>query len=193
MNKTDTIIYIKNMVCPRCLFMIRKIFKQEGISINGIDWDKAAVKINNSSIPHPEKIKKAIEPYGFKIISTNHDRISEQIKITLIKWIYLSEEIVDNARLKELLESKFQTKYLVLDPLFKKINGYNIQDYFDLLRLERFKELLSYNENSFTEISLSMGFNDFEEIQHLVRTNLNCSISKFKKTSFYHRKPIDHL
>jgi YesN/AraC family two-component response regulator len=193
MDKTDTIIYIKNMVCPNCLLIIRNIFKQEDISIESIDWDKAAIKVDKFPQPYPEKVEKAIEPYGFKIISSYNEKVSEQIKITLIKWIYFSEEIVDNARLKELLESKFQTKYLVLDPLFKKINGYNIQDYFDLLRLERFKELLSYNENSFTEISLSLGFNDFEEIQHLVRTNLNCSISKFKKTSFYHRKPIDHL
>tara|TARA_R100001143_G_C3360969_1_gene135620 strand:+ start:21159 stop:21740 length:582 start_codon:yes stop_codon:yes gene_type:complete len=193
MKNTVTTIYIKNMVCPSCLLIIKNIFKHEDIIVESIDWDKAAVKVDKLPQPYPEKVEKAIEPYGFKIISSYNEKVSEQIKITLIKWIYFSEEIVDNARLKELLESKFQTKYLVLDPLFKKINGYNIQDYFDLLRLERFKELLSYNENSFTEISLSLGFNDFEEIQHLVRTNLNCSISKFKKTSFYHRKPIDHL
>jgi len=193
MKKTVTTIYIKNMVCPSCLLTIKNIFKQEDISIESIDWDKAAVKVDKLPHPYPEKVKKAIEPYGFKIISSNHDKISEQIKITLIKWIYFSEEVVDNARLKELLESKLQTKYSVLDPLFKKVNGYSINDYFDLLRLERFKELVSYNNNSFTEISLTLGFNDFEEIQHLVRTNLNCSISEFKKTSFYHRKPIDHL
>lgn len=193
MNKTDTIIYIKNMVCPRCLFMIRKIFKQEGISINGIDWDKAAVKINNSSIPHPEKIKKAIEPYGFKIISTNHDRISEQIKITLIKWIYFSEETVNSEHLKELLEKKLQTKYSELDPLFKKVNGYSINEYFDLLRLERLKELVSYDKSSLYEFSLNLGFDNLKKIRQLVKANLNCSFDEFKKNSFYHRKPIDHL
>jgi AraC-like DNA-binding protein len=193
MKNTVTTIYIKNMVCPSCLLIIKNIFKHEDIIVESIDWDKAAVKVDKLPHPYPEKVKKAIEPYGFKIISSDHDKISEQIKITLIKWIYFSEEDVDRALFKELLESKFQKKYYVLDQLFKKINGYSISGYFDLLRLERFKELVSYNENSFTEISLSLGFNDFEEIQHLVRTNLNCSISKFKKTSFYHRKPIDHL
>ena len=181
------------MVCPNCLLIIRNIFKQEDISIESIDWDKAAIKVDKLPQPYPEKAEKAIEPYGFKIISSYNEKVSEQIKITLIKWIYFSEEIVDNARLKELLESKFQTKYLVLDPLFKKINGYNIQDYFDLLRLERFKELLSYNKNSFAEISLTLGFNNHKEIKHLIFDNLNCSINEFIQNSRNLRKSIDHL
>lgn len=193
MDKADTIIYIKNMVCPNCLLIIRNIFKQEDISIESIDWDKAAVKVDKLPHPYPEKVKKAIEPYGFKIISSNHDKISEQIKITLIKWIYFSEEDVDSAHLKELLESKLQTKYSVLDQLFKKVNGYSINYYFDLLRFERLKELVSYDKSSLYEFSLNLGFDNLKEIRQLVKANLNCSINEFKRISFYHRKPIDHL
>lgn len=108
MDKTDIIIYIKNMVCPRCLLMIRNIFKQEGISIENIDWDKAANKVEKLPQLYPKKVKKAIEPYGFKIITSHNDRISEQIKIALIKWIYFSEKTVDKALLKERLETTFK-------------------------------------------------------------------------------------
>jgi len=193
MNKTATIIYIKNMVCPSCLLMIRNIFKQEDILVESIDWDKAAVKVNKLPHPHPEKIKKAIEPYGFKIISSDHDKISEQIKITLIKWIYFSEEVVDKALLKEFLVSKFQKKYSALDQLFKNINGYSIYYYFDLLRFERLKELVSYDKSSLYEFSLNLGFDNLNELRQSIKANLNCSIDEFKRTSFYHRKPIDHL
>ena len=79
-------IYIKNMVCKRCILTVSNIFQENGITPASVELGTVVL---SEPIPKEkqESIRRRLEEYGFEVIDDKRMRIIEQIRIGVIEFV----------------------------------------------------------------------------------------------------------
>ena len=79
-------IYIKNMVCKRCILTVSNIFQENGITPASVELGTVVL---SEPIPKEkqESIRRRLEEYGFEVIDDKRMRIIEQIRIGVIELV----------------------------------------------------------------------------------------------------------
>ena len=80
-------IFIKNMVCNRCIMFIKTKFEKLDIELKHIEL--GAIIFEEESENDFEKIKTALEENGFEILIGQEEKLVEQTKITIIKLLVM--------------------------------------------------------------------------------------------------------
>ena len=74
------IIYIKNMVCRRCILTVSNIFKNNGIT--PVNVELGTVILSAPLIKEKEAIiRHQLEEYGFEVIDNKRVRVIEQVRV----------------------------------------------------------------------------------------------------------------
>jgi len=75
--------YIRNMVCDRCIKVLKNEIEAQGLVLKEVVLGRVQLDIQDDS--ELEKLKNIIESNGFELIATAEDKLTEQVKIHLIK------------------------------------------------------------------------------------------------------------
>ena len=79
-------LYIKNMVCNRCIIVVRDVMKN--LNIDYKDVTLGEVNLNKPLTPTElHNIDEALQSLGFELIEDRNSRIIEQIKAIIIDII----------------------------------------------------------------------------------------------------------
>ena len=83
-------LYIKNMVCNRCIMVVRQVFEQEGlhpvsVKLGEVELEKAPAD------RQLDTIKTKLSTLGFEILDDQKRKIIEKIRTTIIKLIHNGE------------------------------------------------------------------------------------------------------
>ncbi|MFH5886011.1 hypothetical protein ACG2F4_17015 [Halalkalibaculum sp. DA3122] len=82
MSSNTQILYIKNMVCPRCKLAVKKLLTDMGCVVLAVELGQAVVRSTN--LPALSEIATKLRTMGFDLLSTPKTRLVERIKILLI-------------------------------------------------------------------------------------------------------------
>jgi len=84
-------IYIKNMVCNRCIMVVSQIFDHAGMEVESIQLGKVKTKqeIEQHQLEH---VNLQLKKVGFEIINDSKRRLIENIKTISIDYVYNSTE-----------------------------------------------------------------------------------------------------
>ena len=97
-------IYIKNMVCDRCIRTVQKIFDNHGIV--QIRTSLGQVEIKNPLLPiELTQIKDALLAEGFELVVGSTPILVTKIKAALIT-LFGQKEISENFKLSTFLDRK---------------------------------------------------------------------------------------
>lgn len=183
-------IYIKNMVCPRCITAVEESLKKLNIPFSEVKL--GVVVINKKlSINENQKLNEILISKGLELINDKKDKIISQIKSEIITYIHHSPNIKEN--FSNFLSEKLGYEYSYLSKLFSSVEEQTIEKYFILQRIEKVKELLNYNELSLSEISYEL---DYSSVQHLSKQFKNITgltPSQFKRLENKNRKSLDEI
>jgi len=184
-------IYIKNMVCNRCIMVVSDIFKEAG-------FPEANVQLGKVSVGAPvadmelQSINGKLNAVGFEIINDNKSRLIEQIKKLTIDFMYLKPEEL-NANFSEFLSGKLNLDYNYMSTLFSSVEGTTIEKHLINLKIERVKELLVYDEKTLSEIAFEMGYSSVAHLSGQFKKVTGFTPSFFKKLGEQKRKSIDKV
>ncbi|MCF6358664.1 MAG: hypothetical protein L3J54_12755, partial [Draconibacterium sp.] len=80
-------IFIKNMVCNRCILVVGQIFKSAGIEDVNVQLGKVEV---GHDIPNNvfQQIEANLNEVGFEIMSSQAMQLVEQIKNLTVNFVY---------------------------------------------------------------------------------------------------------
>lgn len=184
-------LFIKNMVCNRCIMTVETIFKEHHIlynhvSLGEVDLPKQLTKEETKSI------ENSLQKVGFELIETRVNKIIEDIKQAVMEYINLGIES-QNQKLSSFITKKISYDYSYLSDLFSSIEGNTIEQYFILQRIEKVKELLVYDQLSLTEISYQTGFSSVHHLSSQFKKVTGLTPSHFKKIGVEKRKALDQL
>lgn len=158
-----TDLHIKNMVCDRCIFVVRNEFNKLGFQ--PVEVGLGIVKLEEElDINKRVKISQVLIAHGFELLDSHNSRLIERIKNSIISKIHHSERVDIKVNWSKLLAEEFSQDYYSLSSLFSSVEGITLEQYIIRQKIERVKELLFYDELTLSEISYKLGYSS---VQHL--------------------------
>lgn len=191
MSQKNPTLFIKNMVCRRCILTVEQIFNELNIPFREVELGE--VKLERPlSESQAKAVRGALGRVGFELIESRVTRIIEDIKQAVLEYLNLG---MDSQRLKlsSFITKKIPYDYSYLSDLFSSVEGKTIEQFFILQRIEKVKELLVYDQLSLTEISYQTGFSSVHHLSAQFKKITGLTPSHFKKVGAEKRKFLDEV
>jgi AraC family transcriptional regulator len=184
-------LYIRNMVCDRCLMAVRQVLNDEGIEYRQLQLGEVELSATLSA-DQLDKLAVRLKSIGFELLDDKKSRIVEKIKSTIISIIHHSDEEL-NLKLSALLTDKLGMDYHYLTTLFSSVEGITIEKYTILQRIEKVKELMMYNEMTLSEIAFDMGYSSVQHLSQQFKKVTGLTPTQFRELKENTRKPLDSI
>lgn len=184
-------IYVKNMVCNRCISAVSEIFNHAKLSVNFIQLGEVEIE-DDIDLNALQTIENLLISQGFERLKTTSQQLHEKIKSLIITKIERLD-IEENFLLSEYLSNYLHKDYSALSKSFSQAENTTLEHYYILQKIEKVKELLLYNEFTLTEIADKLGY---KSVQYLSAQFKNCTgltPTNFKKLKSFNRKPLDEI
>ena len=184
-------IYIRNMVCSRCKMAVDAVFKYAGAVVKLVDLGEVVLE-KPLDDKQQAQVQSELNKLGFEIIDDKKSQVIEQIKTLLVNQIHHSEDQL-KVKLSSFLAYKLNADYSTLSKLFSEIEGTTIEQYHILLKIEKVKELLVYNEMNLNEIADKLGYSSAAHLSNQFKKVTGLSPSHFKELRNNKRTPLENL
>lgn len=184
-------IFIKNMVCDRCIMVVQNELEKLGLDAKNIKLGEVILSKEITSL-EKENLSKTLEPLGFEIIDDKKGRIIEKIKNTIIDLVHHQDSDV-KINLSDVLSDKLHHDYNYLSNLFSEVEGTTIEKYFIAQKVEKVKELLVYDELSLSEIANRLNYSSVAYLSNQFKKVTGLTPSHFKQIKEDKRKPLDKV
>ena len=192
MNK-NTILYVKNMVCDRCIRVVREELEKIGLDISHIELGKVELMQDNKDISL-EKIRQILSDNGFELIEDRKAKLIESIKNHIILLIHKNTEGQPlNMNYSDYLSQQLAVDYHYLSSLFSSLENITIEQYIILQKIERAKELLKYNEDTLSEIAYKLDYSSVQHLSNQFKKITGMTASQFRNMTTNLRKPLDKV
>lgn len=163
-----------------CIYVVRNELEKLDVQINSIKLGKVNIEYDLINTSY-ELIRKTLSNFGFDIIVDKEKALVEQIKISIIELILLSNNANSIIRNSDYLVDKLHYSYQYLSAIFSKHENTTLEKYIIRHKIDKVKELLTYDELTLSEISYQMGYSSVQYISTQFKNITGVSVSEFKK------------
>ena len=169
-------LFIKNMVCPRCILVVRDILRQAGIEASSVVLGEAVLPAELTAERRKE-LDEALRAVGFELI----DELVREKDAAL------------RTNLSDYIADRLHQDYGAVSALFSEIENTTIEQYFIAQKIERVKELLAYGELSLGEIADKLNYSSTAHLSTQFKKVTGLTPSHFRKIGENRRKPLDKV
>ena len=186
------ILHVKNMVCDRCILIVRQQMEKLGFEILDISLGKVDIR------PEPsakllETIGSVLISLGFEVIDKEKDQLVESVKTEIISLIHHSTLIDQKFTIMHLVAENLHKDQAYLSRLFSEKEGVTVEKYIIQQKIEKVKELLEYGEYNLNEIAYRLGYSSGAHLSSQFKSIAGLSPSAYRTSVSNHRKPIDKV
>jgi len=191
--KRQKIFWIKNMVCKRCLKVIKQELEAAGVIVISLELGKLTVQTSEGTgIVPDQKVANVLHTNGFEIAKNEEEMLVERIKIVLIELItVLPVDMKKNT--SEHLATLLYRDYKFLSRIFSKNEGVTIEKYFIKLKVEKAKELIQLQQYSFSEIAYLLDYSSVNHLSRQFRRINGMSMTEYKNGQIWNRIFFDEI
>ena len=177
-------LFIKNMVCPRCILVVRDILRQAGIEASSVVLGEAVLPAELTAERRKE-LDEALRAVGFELIDDRRKQTVERVKNTVIELVREKDAAL-RTNLSDYIADRLHQDYGAVSSLFSEIENTTIEQYFIAQKIERVKELLVYGADKLNYSSTAHLSAQFKKVTGLTP-------SHFRKIGENRRKPLDKV
>ncbi|TXH22446.1 MAG: AraC family transcriptional regulator [Chitinophagaceae bacterium] len=185
------VIYIKNMVCNRCILVVQNEMDRLQIKTKHISLGEVQLE-QELTTQQKKDIDAVLVPLGFELIDDKRSRIIEKIKNTIIDLVHHQDSELKN-NLSDVLSKELLLDYKYVSNLFSEVEGTTIEKYYIAQKIERVKELLIYDELSLSEIAYQLNYSSVAYLSNQFKKVTGLTPSHFKQFKTDKRKPLDKV
>ena len=184
-------LYIKNMVCNRCVIVV----KQE---LEKLKLLSALVSMGEVELMKPatdkqlQSLNERLTGLGFELLDNQKQKQIEKIKNHLIRKVQ-SGEVEEHFSITNFLSKLLSKDYSYISRLFSEVEGITIEHFFILQKIEKVKELLVYGELNLSEISYKLGYSSVAHLSAQFKKVTGLTPSHFKKIGSPQRHSLDNV
>jgi AraC family transcriptional regulator len=186
-------LFIKNMVCPRCIAAVESTLKNLGM--NSIFVRLGEVLLEQPPSPGDlAELDKRLQSQGFELLDDSRRRQIEQMKTLIIERIRDASNATRSEKqgpLSELLSRRLHREYSQLSKLFSETEGITVEQFAILQRIEKVKELLTYDEWSLSQIADRLDYSSVAHLSAQFKKVTGLTPTQFKAQGI--RRPLDNL
>jgi len=188
----ETILHIKNMVCNRCVKVVKEELEKLGFEVRKIVLGEVVIYSEDEKIPF-DKIENVLNENGFELIDDKNAKLIERIKVYIINKIHHSGDELEKFNFSKFLSKEIGMNYSHLSSLFSSMEGTTIEKFIIHQKIEKVKELLAYDELTLSEISYRLGYSSVQHLSNQFKQVTGLNPSFFKKLKEQKRTPIDQV
>lgn len=185
------LLRIKNMVCPRCISAVERILKEEKLTFDSVELGEVTLSdpLTDEKKQHLDiELKKE----GFELVNDLKSRTIESIKRIIISRIHHSGETLPDSW-SSLLTDEIPHDYKYLSQLFSSIEGITIEQFILRQKIEKVKELISYEDLTIAQIAFRMDYSSAAHLSNQFKKITGMTPSEFKRLSKKPRVSLDKL
>jgi len=186
------ILKIKNMVCPRCIKVVKEELEKLGYETSIERLGSATIKYSANQLDL-NTISNVLNENGFELLVEKNAKLIDELKSLILDLIYTEKLEEMNITLSDYLSKKLNHDYSHLSTLFSSVEGITVEKYFIMQKIERVKELLIYDELSLSEISYKLGYSNVQYLSTQFKKTTGMNPSKFKVLRNRARISIDKI
>jgi AraC family transcriptional regulator len=192
-DKPTTTLFVKNMVCDRCIRVVRDELTRIKLDVRSVSLGEVVVAGAARELPM-EKIKSVLDENGFELIEDRKAKTIEQMKLAIIRIVREDHDKPDRrVKFSEYLSKELGLDYHYLSTLFSSVENVTIEQFVILQRIERAKELLKYGELTLSEIAYKLGYSSVQHLSNQFKAITGFTPTRFRSLTGQQRKPIDRV
>jgi AraC family transcriptional regulator len=184
---------IRNMVSTSCIRVVTWELQRSGfIQVHQCELGHAEVSYDPQIISE-EMIDLILRRNGFALIRNEEDLLVERLKATVIQQIFFNESPDHHVKQSAWLSQRLGVGYAHLSKLFSEKTGTTIEKYSIHIRIEKVKELITYDDLTLSEIAHRMGYSSVQYLSNQFRQVTGTGVSEFKKNNQPTRIPLEQI
>lgn len=184
-------LYIRNMVCNRCIMVVQSELEKLGHQPSRVTLGEVTLE-QDLSDKDKKQLDERLQSLGFAIIDDKKSQLIEKIKNLIIELVHQQNSHL-KTNLSDWLISHLHHDYTYMTNLFSEVEGTTIEKYFIAQKIERVKELLVYDEHTLSEIAFQMNYSSVAHLSSQFKKVTGLTPSHFKKIREEKRKPLDEV
>lgn len=185
-------LYIKNMVCNRCIMVVKSEFEKFEIPVSSVGLGEVELVADELDAAVKDQLSQRLEEWGFCLIDDRKEQLIEQIKNSIVTLVHFKGNDL-KVNLSDYLSDLFHLDYAYISNLFSAIEGITIEKYFIAQKIERVKELIVYDELTLSEIAFELNYSSVAYLCAQFKKVTGLTPSHFKQVKAEKRRPLDEL
>jgi AraC-like DNA-binding protein len=184
-------LYIKNMVCNRCIMVVKSELEKIGLHPISVALGEVEL-LQDLKEKEKQTVAKTLSQLGFELLDDKISRTIERIKNLIVDLVHhQNQELKTN--LSDYLVDQLMQDYSTLSNLFSEVEGTTIERYFIAQKIEKVKELLTYNELTLTEIAMQLNYSNVAHLSNQFKKVTGFTPTYFKQLKEKKRFSIDEI
>lgn len=187
------ILFVKNMVCHRCILAVEDVLRNSAILFKQVITGEIHF-LESISQEQTDLLGTKLAKIGLELIDNRISGTIEKIKQLVIKKARNEVDEKENKmKLSAYLSQHLYHEYTYLSSFFSSVEGRTIENYFIEQRIEKVKELLVYKEMTLSEISFEMEYSSVAHLSNQFKKITGLTPSHFKQVGSLKRKLLDQI
>lgn len=183
--------FIKNMVCDRCIKVVREELEAAGFDVTQVELGKVTLQVEKEEAIN-DKLNSILTKNGFSLLATTNEQVVEKVKVTILS-LFKELPLQLEEKLSEYLSRKLHLEYSKISKLFSYTEKITIEKYFIKVKIEKVKELIQVGELNFTQISQLLDYSNVNHLSSQFKNETGMSLTKYKAMDQNFRNPLDQI
>jgi len=180
------------MVCGRCKMVVEAAFQNAGLTVIKVELGLVEVADKVLANERLAAIEQQLKSLGFSLLIDSKLKDIESIKTSIIELIHSGGDALQQ-NLSAYLSNRLNKDYATLSTIFSQHETYTIEKYFIRQKVERVKELLSYDELNLKEIAYELNYSSVAHLSSQFKKITGYTPSAFKGVAKDYRQHLDQL
>jgi AraC-like DNA-binding protein len=179
------------MVSPRCISAVMAEMEKLGIHCITVKLGEIEI-VKSLSKKNLTQFAAALKLTGLELLEDKQTILVEKVINLIIEIVHGSHE-VPKTNISDFISLKLNCSYGHLSHLFSEIRHTTIEHYIILQKIERAKELITYNELSLSEIAFKLNYSSVQHLSNQFKKITNITPTQYKNADSNTRIPLNSL
>jgi AraC family transcriptional regulator len=178
-NAMQQTVFIKGMVCNRCITTVTQELQQLGIELDEVNLGEVKFAVNAPFTDY-DALNSKLVPLGFSVLENKRMKLVRDVK-QIAAEVYSGDfDFPNHFRFSDLLTQRLGKDYDFISQQFSAEEGTTIEKYMIGYRIEKIKELLVYTSLTLADISFQLGFSSVAHLSRQFKQQTGLNPSHFK-------------
>lgn len=173
-------LFIKGMVCNRCISLLNKELSRLGLQVQSITLGEVTLAENQPAI-NDTLLKTMLQENGFDLLRDKNELLTLQIKQLVEEGIKTQAETGTPVKFSKLISQGLNKSYDSLSAFFSYSAGVTLEKYIILRRIDKVKELLVYTDKTLTDIAYELGYSSIAHLSRQLKEVSGFNATHYKK------------
>ncbi len=179
------------MVSIRCKMLVKEELQKLGLHFINVNLGEVTI-MENITEPQREALRNALHTSGLELMDDKRAMLIEKIKNVVIEMIHYADDL-PKTNFSDYLAEKLNYDYTYLSNLFSETQATTIEHFIIVHKIEKVKELITYDELNLTEIAYKLHYSSVAHLSHQFKKITGLTPSFFKGLKNKKRNNIDNL